>query len=160
MTPSPLVVREAVSNADWQTVRAIREAVFVDEQACPPEEEWDTYDAPEDRGHAVHHLLGTVDGAPAAAARWRTVEYAEAPAAKLERFAVLVPFRGGGRGRRLVEAALASARGAGHTRFVMHAQAYLIGFYASMGFEPVGERFDEAGIEHVKMALEDSERDG
>jgi predicted GNAT family N-acyltransferase len=127
--------------------------VFIEEQACPPEEEWDAYDAPEARGTTGIHLLGLVGAAPVATARWHATTLDGAPAAKLERFAVLPPWRGGGRGRTLVAAALADARGAGHTRFVLHAQAHLEGFYASFGFRPVGARFWEAGIEHVKMVL-------
>lgn len=151
-----LRVREAVSDADWEAVRAVREAVFVGEQACPPEEEWDAYDAPEARGRTVHHLLATVGGEAAACARWRPVGADGAAAAKLERFAVLVPFRGQGLGRAVVAATLAEARAARHTRFVLYAQSHLTGFYGSFGFAPVGEPFWEVGIEHVKMTLADA----
>lgn len=147
---APLVVREAITEADWQAVRTVREAVFVREQACPPEEEWDAFDPPDRRGVDVHHLLGTVGGEAAACARWRPVG---GGVAKLERFAVLAPLRGRGLGRAMVDAALADARASGHTRFALHAQVHLEAFYASFGFAPVGERFREAGIEHVKMTL-------
>ena len=142
-----LTIREAVSDADWARVRRVRQLVFVDEQACPPEEEWDAYDAPDARGRTVHHLLGVVEGETAAAARWRPV----GAAAKLERFAVLPAFRGRGYGRQLVRHAMAEAQRAGHRRLVLHAQRHLAGLYGSLGFEAVGEPFDEAGIEHVKM---------
>lgn len=146
-----LTIREAVTDADWQAVRAIREAVFVHEQACPPDEEWDAHDAADARGRTVHHLLGRLGAEPAACARWRSV----GDAAKLERFAVLVPFRGHGVARAMVAAALAGARAAGHTRFVLYAQSHLDGFYAEFGFAPRGDLFWEAGIEHVKMTLDD-----
>ena len=149
---SALIVRDAHTDADWQAVRTLREAVFVREQACPPEDEWDAHDAPDARGVSVHHLLGTVGGEPAACARWRPVA---GGAAKLERFAVQKSFRGAGLGRALVAETLARARAAGHTRFALHAQAHLEGFYASFGFVAVGAPFDEAGIEHVKMTLAD-----
>ena len=158
----------AVTEADWQAVRAIRQAVFVEEQACPPDEEWDAADAPTRRGTSTHHLLARVDDAPAGCARWRPyddgasreagvanrqVRVANRPvgAAKLERFAVLAAFRGTGVGRALVARAVADATAAGHARLVLHAQAYLVGFYAGFGFCAVGARFWEAGIEHVKM---------
>ena len=140
-------VRPAVSEADWQRVRAVRQRVFVEEQACPPDEEWDAYDAPEARGETVHHLLGTLDGATAAVARWRPV----AGGAKLERFAVLPAVRGRGLGRQMIAAAIAAAREAGHRRLVLHAQVHLADLYRSFGFETVGPPFDEAAIEHVKM---------
>lgn len=146
---SELTIREAVSDADWQAVRAVRQRVFVEEQACPPEDEWDACDAPERRGQDVHHLLATDGGEAVGVARWHAV----GGAAKLERFAVLPEARGRGIARALVAEALASARRAGHRRFVLHAQAYLEAFYRGFGFETVGAPFDEVGIEHVKMTL-------
>lgn len=148
---SGVEIREAVTHADWQAVRAVRQRVFVEEQACPPEEEWDAHDALEARGRTVHHLLAERDGQPVGCARWRPV----ADAAKLERFAVVPEARGEGLARALVGRTLADARAAGHDRFVLHAQTYIAGLYASFGFRPVGDVFDEAGIEHVKMTLED-----
>lgn len=150
-----LEIREAVTEADWQAVRAVRQRVFVEEQACPPEEEWDAHDAPEARGVTVHHLLAERDGRPVGCARWRLTGDGAAATAKLERFAVVPEARGSGLGRALVARALADARAAGLRRFVLHAQTYVAGLYASFGFRPVGGPFDEAGIEHVKMALED-----
>lgn len=134
-----------VDDEGWQAVKAIRQVVFVEEQECPPEEEWDEHDA------TARHVLGLVNGEPAACARWRVVHYDGAPAAKLERFAVLKEHRGRGYGRPLVQFAVDEARRAGHKRFVMNAQAHLKGFYESLGFEDAGERFSEAGIPHVKM---------
>jgi predicted GNAT family N-acyltransferase len=130
---------------DWQAVKAIRTTVFIDEQRCPPEEEWDEFDA------SSHHLLGLLGDLPVACARWREVEIDGEPYAKLERFAVLREHRGLGLGRELVAQTIEHARRAGHTRFVLHAQAHLTRLYASFGFEPEGEPFDEAGIEHILM---------
>ncbi|MDT0631754.1 GNAT family N-acetyltransferase [Rubrivirga sp. S365] len=152
MPTTPPVIREATSTADWEAVRAVRQAVFVDEQACPPEEEWDAHDAPERRGRTTHHLLAAEGGAAVGCARWRAVE---GGAARLERFAVLPAARGRGVGRALVARTLADARAAGHRRFVLHAQTAAAPLYAAFGFEPEGEAFDEAGIEHVKMTLAD-----
>lgn len=149
---SPLVLTEARTDAEWQAVRAIRQTVFVEEQACPPEDEWDAYDAAQARGVTVHHLLGTVGGEPAACGRWRPIDR-PAGAAKLERFAVLPLFRGYGLGREIIAATMAEAREAGHARLVLHAQIHLASFYKSLGFEAVGYPFWEAGIEHVKMQL-------
>lgn len=139
------------TEADWQAAKRIRQRVFVEEQQCPPAEEWDAHDA------TSRHLLGCVDGAPVATARWRAVRHGGQPAAKLERFAVLPAHRGAGYGRRLVRAALADARRAGFSVFVLHAQAHLEAFYASFGFAPRGSVFEEAGIPHVEMVWEDGE---
>lgn len=150
-------VRPVTTEADWQAARRIRQRVFVEEQACPPEEEWDAFDTPEARGRTGHHLLGLVDGVPVAVARWRPVEYDGVGMAKLERFAVLPAWRGRGLGRAMVAAALRAAQAAGFDAFVLHAQAHLQGLYASFDFEPVGDAFEEAGIPHVKMVRRDRE---
>jgi predicted GNAT family N-acyltransferase len=133
------------NESEWEHAKAIRQRVFIEEQDCPPEEEWDGLDA------TSRHVLGRAGGAPVATARWRTVPYDEALAAKLERFAVLPDYRGQGYGRQLVRYVLYDAHRAGFDRFVLHAQAHLEAFYASFGFERVGEPFSEAGIPHVKM---------
>ena len=141
---SPLRIRPVSSEAEWAAARRIREQVFIVEQDCPPEEEWDAYDA------TSRHVLGWVDDTPVATARWRTVPHDQALAAKLERFAVLPDYRGRGYGRALVRFVMEDARRAGFTTFVLHAQAHLEAFYASLGFERVSDVFEEAGIPHVK----------
>lgn len=137
-------------NTDWEHAKAIRQRVFVEEQQCPPEEEWDAHDA------TSRHVLGIVEDTPVATARWRTVPYDDALAAKLERFAVLPNYRGRGYGRQLVAYVLHDAQRAGFDRFVLHAQAHLEDFYAGFGFERIGAPFTEAGIPHVKMVAHKS----
>ena len=140
-------IRPVRNDHDWERARNVRTRVFVEEQACPPEEEWDVYD------ETSRHFVGLVDGATAATARWRTSVYDGRLVAKLERFAVLPEYRGRGYGRALVAYLLDDARRAGFDTFLLHAQAHLEGFYRTFGFEPVGEPFEEAGIPHVKMIL-------
>lgn len=141
-------VRRVASEADWARARAIRQQVFVEEQACPPEEEWDEHDWP--APHAVH-LLAEVGGAVVGTTRWRMVDIGRQRGAKMERFAVLPEFRGRGFGRRLIDAALADAAASGAQIYVLHAQAHLEPLYASFGFTREGGIFDEAGIPHVRM---------
>jgi len=138
-------IRPVENETDWEHAKRVRTRVFIEEQDCPPEEEWDQWDA------TSRHVLGTVDGEPVATARWRTVADEEALVAKLERFAVLPAHRGRGYGRQLVRYVLHDAQRAGFDRFMLHAQSHLEDFYADFGFEPVGERFMEAGIPHIKM---------
>lgn len=151
---APLHVRPVDTDADWQQARAIRERVFVDEQECPPEEEWDAYD------ETSRHVLGVVrtsDGeAAVGTARWRAVPHDGAVVAKLERFAVLSSHRGRGYGTRLVDAVLADARRAGFRVFLLHAQAHLEDWYATFGFRSTGRRFDEVGIPHVEMTMHEA----
>jgi len=142
-------IRPVQSEKEWKHARHIRTSVFVDEQGCPPELEWDEHE------EASRHLLGYVDGEPVAVARWRTVAVDEKIAAKLERFAVLPDYRGRGFGREMVTFAIEDARSAGFDTFVLHAQAHLEAFYQSFSFKQIGEPFEEAGIPHIKMTRSD-----
>jgi predicted GNAT family N-acyltransferase len=136
------------SEEAWNAAKAIRRRVFIEEQDCPPEEEFDAHDA------ESRHLIGYAEGSgeAVAVARWRAVRTeGGTPAAKLERFAVLPAHRGCGYGRTLVQRAIHEAEQAGLTVQLVHAQARLEDFYAGFGFERRGERFTEAGLPHVKM---------
>jgi predicted GNAT family N-acyltransferase len=136
---------------DWQAARAIRKRVFIDEQDCSPEEEWDGHD------ETSRHVVGRVDGQPVATARWRSVPHDEEIVAKLERFAVLSEHRGEGYGTQLVQAVLDDARRAGFDTFLLHAQSHLQEWYEDLGFVSTGCRFEEAGIPHVEMIRRDAE---
>lgn len=141
-------IRPVTGEADWTAAQAIRQRVFVEEQGCAPEEEWDEHDP------VSRHVLGMVEGEAAGTARWRAVRHSGQPAAKLERFAVLPEYRGRGFGRQLVRCLIEDARRAGFAVFVLHAQAHLQDFYAPFGFRRQGDVFEEAGIPHVEMVLE------
>ena len=122
-------------------LRRVREAVFVQEQGVPPELEWDEADP------ACHHVIARDgDGQPIGTGRLT-------PARTLGRMAVLPEWRGRGVGEALLAALLEQARALGWRELSLHAQAGAIGFYARAGFLPVGERFQEAGIEHQAMRL-------
>ncbi|MBT8399396.1 MAG: GNAT family N-acetyltransferase [Rhodothermia bacterium] len=140
-----LQVRPVSGQPEWDAARRIREAVFIDEQSCPPAEEWDSFD------ETSRHLLGWLGDDPVAVARWRVVPHDERLVAKLERFAVVKHMRGRGFGKRMVLAAIEDAAVAGFSEQYIHAQAHLQSFYEDLGFERVGEAFVEAGIPHVAM---------
>lgn len=122
-------------------VFAIRRVVFVEEQECPPELEWEFEDE-------STHFMATVNGVPAGAARWRKTDKGY----KLERFAVLREFRNQGVGQELVRAVLADLP-ADAGMVYLHAQVQAVGLYSRFGFEKVGPMFEEAGIQHYKMVL-------
>ncbi|MEO1131117.1 MAG: GNAT family N-acetyltransferase [Cyanobacteria bacterium J06639_1] len=126
---------------DVLKVMSVRAIVFVEEQNCPYEIEVDGQD------HAAIHLLGDVAGEPIAAGRIRFFH----PYAKLERLAVRKSFRGRGYGNQLLQFAMATARDRGFDRLKLHAQTYASEFYRKHGFQPQGEPFVEADIEHVLM---------
>jgi predicted GNAT family N-acyltransferase len=137
--PVKLQVRKVTDPADLEKVFAIRREVFVSEQNCPPELEWEFEDE-------SNHFLATVDGEPAGASRWRKTDKGY----KLERFAVLKKFRGLGLGQELVKAVLADLpEDAAYV--YMHAQLAAVPLYEKFNFEKVGPEFEEAGIRHYKM---------
>lgn len=121
---------------------AIRQRVFVVEQAVDPSEEYD------DEDHLSTHFLAMVDGVPAGTARWR---FKDKGIIKLERFAVDKAYRGMGVGASLVKAVVADLPYA--EKVMMHAQLHAVPFYAKLGFETYGPQFDECGIMHYAMKL-------
>jgi predicted GNAT family N-acyltransferase len=80
------------------------------------------------------------------------IRYLNPNLAKIERLAVLAPARGKGIGKQLMEAAIASLKkNRDCNEIIIHAQEYIKDMYQKLGFELVGDRFDEGGIPHVKM---------
>lgn len=121
-------------------------SVFVDEQGVPADLEKDEYDASPEAGN--HHLL-TVDERPVATGRWKTFEPG---VAKMQRIAVLKPFRGQGFGTRLLEAMEEDAQASGYHSSILDAQCSAEDFYLKLGYETVTtEPFLDAGIWHVRM---------
>jgi len=136
---SKVEVKKVVDPAELEKAFAIRREVFVGEQNCPPELEWEHEDV-------STHFLATVDDEPAGAARWRKT----GKGYKLERFAVLKKFRGYGVGQSLVQAVLDDLPGDA-TYIYMHAQIQAVSLYERFGFVKTGPQFEEAGIQHFKM---------
>ncbi|WP_345101040.1 GNAT family N-acetyltransferase [Mucilaginibacter panaciglaebae] len=137
--PKKIVVNKVNDQPDLDKVFAIRREVFVGEQNCPPELEWEHEDE-------STHFLATVDGEPAGASRWRKTENGY----KLERFAVLQQFRGQGVAQELVRAVLADLP-ADADYIYLNAQIQAVGLYEKFGFIAEGPQFEEAGIQHFKM---------
>jgi predicted GNAT family N-acyltransferase len=134
------VAHASVSELD--TARAVRRAVFVDEQRVPAELELDGLD------EVAEHYLARVGARPVGTARARRT----AKGWKLERVAVLGAERGRGVGMALVRYALEHAP-AGEVVYV-HAQESALGFWLRAGFVSEGPSFEEAGISHRWMRLE------
>ncbi|RDC55576.1 GNAT family N-acetyltransferase [Pedobacter chinensis] len=134
-----LLVQKINHAEDLDKVFAIRKIVFVDEQNCPPELEWEHEDE-------STHFLASHNGQPCGACRWRKTDLGY----KLERFAVLKDFRGMGVGRALIAEALSDLPEDAHYIY-LNAQLDAMSLYAKFGFVAEGEQFEEAGIQHFKM---------
>ncbi|PST82244.1 GNAT family N-acetyltransferase [Pedobacter yulinensis] len=135
-----LSVQKVNNDDDLQKVFAIRKTVFVEEQNCPPELEWENEEV------SVHFLALYNEQVPCGACRWRKTDQGY----KLERFAVLQEYRGKGVGRALVAKVLADLP-ADADFIYLNAQLEATGLYAKFGFVAEGEQFEEAGIQHLRM---------
>jgi predicted GNAT family N-acyltransferase len=121
---------------------AIRRRVFIEEQRVPEADELDGKD-----GERVHFLARDAAGRAIGCACLRRYGAKH----KVERVAVLPELRGSGLGRELMCAVEVHARARGQRELVLHAQSAVVAFYEKLGWQSVGERFFEAGIEHQKM---------
>lgn len=139
-------VIEVKSEGQLQQCLEIRKEVFVEEQQVPLEEEIDELDHLDAESN---HILITIDGQVAATGR---IKWLDETTAKMQRIAVLKPFRGSGIGRSLMVALEQLARSMGAEKSVLDGQCQAEGFYHSLGYMTVSEEpFYDAGILHVRM---------
>lgn len=119
----------------------IRKEVFVKEQFVDEALEYDEFEK------QSHHYVAIYNDEVLGTCRWR-----ETPeGVKLERFAILKPYRGKGLGSALLQAALNDIPAG--KKIYLHAQTTAAPFYEGHGFSKVGDEFSEAGIKHYKMVL-------
>lgn len=126
-----------LTTAELYAVLRLRAEVFVVEQACA----YQDIDGVDQR---ATHLLMTEADALVGYARW----FAKDAWTQIGRIVTAPAARGRGYGRQLVEEC---ARRIGSGPITMDAQTYLVDFYQSLGFSPVGVGFDEDGIPHIRM---------
>ena len=130
--------------SDWELKGAfeVRKRVFVEEQGISEDLELDEHDM--DALHMVvkdgERVIGTA-----------RVLFLAAGQAKLERMAILKPFRRRGIGRGIISFLDEELRSRGVEQVVLHAQDLAVDFYKACGFEELGSPFWEVGIKHVKM---------
>jgi YbgC/YbaW family acyl-CoA thioester hydrolase len=138
-----------VTVGDWAVLgaeaQAIRTAVFVDEQKVPLALERDAADL-----GAIHALARNRLGLAVGTGRLLAGE-GPGKSARIGRMAVSRSLRGARIGNALLEALMAAAGRRGDAEVTLHAQVSAIGFYERAGFQPHGERFEEAGIGHLEM---------
>ena len=120
-------------------LRAVRDEVFIGEQNVPADLEHDVLDP-----LSTHVIARLLDGTPIGTGRLT-------PDGHIGRMAVRAPWRGRGAGDALLLALVDQARLRSCADVRLNAQVSAMGFYERHGFQPVGERFMEAGIEHQAM---------
>jgi predicted GNAT family N-acyltransferase len=139
-----IIFRLAETKRDHGRCIAIRTLVFEVEQGVDLDLEVDEHE------DTCRHILGLDDRKPFAAARWRRYRPG---VAKIERVAVLKPWRGRNLGAALVEAVISDIKSAatGLETLRLEAQDYTIPFYEKLGFAVVSEGFLDANIPHHAM---------
>lgn len=130
----------------WEEARhlayPIRLTVFVNEQQVPEELELDDDDP------TAWHAVMFKDGQAIATGRLLKN-------GKIGRLAVLKEYRGLGLGSELLKTLVLYGHQEGIKEFFLHAQTSAVGFYERHGFKAIGLPFEEAGIDHIQMVLEE-----
>ena len=131
---------------DVMRVMTIRSAVYMAEQNCPYEEEFDGND------FSATHLIGYVGNEPAGCLRIRYF----ADFAKIERLAVRSEFRNTRLAFQLVRAGIELCRVKGYRRLYGHAQKRLLNFWARFGFRTFegGRELVFSDFDYVEMVLD------
>jgi predicted GNAT family N-acyltransferase len=120
-------IKVAHSFEDLMRVVAIRNAVYIGEQECPYDEEYDGNDL------AATHLLAYMGNEPIGCMRMRFF----AGFVKFERMAIRKEFRKSRAAGQLLQAAIKLAQKKGYRRILGHSQARLVDFWARFGFRPL-----------------------
>lgn len=135
-------VKKVETDEELQQVFDIRKKVFIEGQNVPIEIEMDNYD------ETSEHFIAYLKNEPIGCARVRQNDYI-----KLERIAIIKEHRNNGYGSKLTEYLIDYCKQKNLQEILIHSQLYVVDFYKKFGFKRVGEIFDEAGIEHIKMIL-------
>ena len=130
------------SDRELKEAFAVRKKVFVEEQGISEELELDGYDS-----EALHMVVKDGERVIGTA----RVLFLATGQAKIERMAILKPFRHKGIGRKIVSFLNEELRNRRVEQVVLHAQYPVVAFYKSCGFVESGSPFWEAGIKHIKM---------
>lgn len=131
---------------DILRVIAIRNAVYIGEQECPYDEEYDGNDL------AATHLLAYIGDEPVGSLRLRFF----AGFAKIERLAIRREFRKSKAAFQLVRASFKFCQKKGYGRIYAHSQARLVDFWHRFGFHEMkdGQHFVFSDFDYVEMVAD------
>ncbi len=144
----PVDIRIVQTGREKQDALDVRKFVFIEEQQVPEDLEIDEHDEPSAK---TVHFVAYVEQIPVGAGRLRT--YTDG-VGKVERVAVMKNQRGTGLGAQLMRVIEQEAVRQGYKKLKLNAQCHAQRFYEKLGYHPVGEVFDEAGIDHIAMEKE------
>ncbi|MDD3043881.1 MAG: GNAT family N-acetyltransferase [Candidatus Delongbacteria bacterium] len=124
-----------------QKIRYVRHKVFVEGQNVPEDLEIDGKD------DSCFHILLTKNDEAIGTGRMEMDGH-------IGRIAVLEEYRGMNFGSMIMNKLEEIAAKNGIKRTYLNSQVQAVSFYLKLGYEPVGDYFMEAGIEHRKMIKE------
>ena len=125
----------------WQQTAKLRLNVFVVEQGVPAELELDEWD------QESHHFIAL--NADKVVATLRII--IQDNRAKLGRLAVLESFRKQGIATQLMQNATQFCQHQALHSIYLGSQVSVQNFYTKLGYQAVGDIFDDAGIPHIRM---------
>ena len=137
-------VKLITTEVDLEKSFDIREAVFVQEQQVPEEDEFDEFDV---LGDSCEHILLEDQGESIATGRVRVVD----GVGKLERICVLPSHRSLGLGKVIVLGLEDIAEKKGIVKLKLHGQTHAEEFYVKLGYKTTSDVFMEDGIPHIVM---------
>ncbi len=144
-----LQIKQVTASVDILRAFSIRRTVFQFEQGVAEDLEFDGLD-----DQAEHFLACLPSGEAIATARVRYLEHPSLQSqkiAKIERLAVLSPYRGQAVGKYMMQFIIQHLQKQSISKAKLNAQVSAQGFYEKLGFHPHGPTFDEAGMAHVEM---------
>jgi predicted GNAT family N-acyltransferase len=144
--PGAVGVTVARNLEDLGRVIAMRSAVYIGEQECPYEEEYDGNDL------AATHLLVYVGDEPAGCLRVRFF----ADFAKIERLVVRKEFRKTRAAFHVVRAGFKLCQAKGYRRVYGHSQTRLVNFWSRFGFRVMegGKKFVFSDFDYVEIVAD------
>ncbi len=138
-----IIIETVEYSEQKKAIKTIRKQVFQIEQGVTEKLEFDGLD------EAAIHLLAYWKNQPVGTARIRTITE---KTAKIERLSVLPVARRQGIGKALMIKAIEIITIQNYHTAIIHAQEYVKSLYQQLGFEQLGNSFEEANIPHIKMS--------
>ncbi len=137
---------QELSLTELYDLMQLRQEVFIVEQDCP-------YLDADGTDQVSWHLMGfDEDSDMVAYTRLIPKDISYKNALSIGRVVNAKKVRGKGVGRLLMKESIAQLEQLfGQETIILSAQCYLLKFYQSLGFKPVGEEYLEDGIPHIKM---------
>ena len=141
---------DQLSPGQLYKIMKLRQEVFVVEQNCP-------YLDADDKDQESFHLVSWDENGEALAyVRLLPKGLSYPEYASIGRVVTSAKIRRSGGGKELMQEALLWAKKLfGDTPVKISAQSYLLSFYRSLGFEPIGDEYLEDDIPHRAMILRD-----